>query len=207
VIQKTQQIHNILKVVAFILPVVGLRAQSAVNELDNYSQKSHDLNHNGMIVLTSWASANILSGANYFITRSEEEKYFYGMNAVWGAVNLSIAIPGLLGKKQTFINKKELLKDQLKTEKIFAINGALDVLYIGMGIGLNEVANNQSDIHKHAMFRGFGNSFIMQGTGLLVFDISMWSLNRMNRKKHLTGILQDPEISLRPSGFDLRWKF
>ena len=52
-----------------------------------------------MIVLTSWASANIVgSGIGYALTKSEEEKNFYLMNASWGVINLGIALPGLLSK-------------------------------------------------------------------------------------------------------------
>ncbi len=206
-IQKIQQLHNILKVVAFILPLVGLRAQSAENELNNYAEKKHDLNNNGMIVLTSWASANIVSGSAYFITGSQEEKYFYGMNAIWGVVNLSIAIPGLLAKKQTYFDKEKLYKDQLKTERIFAINAALDVIYIGGGFALKEVAKNQSDMNNKALFSGCGNSFILQGSGLLMFDIIMWKANRNNRKKHLSPILNNTAISVLPSGINMRLKF
>jgi hypothetical protein len=207
VIQKTQHIHNILKVVGFLLLVVDSRAQSAENELNNYAEKRYNLNKKGMIVLTTWASANIISGSAYFITGSKEEKYFYAMNAAWGVINLSIAVPGLSGKKQGYSSKEKLYKDQLKTEKIFAVNAVLDVLYIGGGFGLKEVAKNQSDMNKKAMFSGFGNSFLLQGAGLLAFDITMWTLNRKNRKKHLSRLMNNTEISLNPSRICLRWKF
>ncbi len=206
-IQKTQQIPNILKVVAFILPLAGLRAQDAGNELNNYAEKKHDLNHKGMIVLTSWASANIISAGAYFLTNSRQEKCFYAMNTAWGVVNLAIAIPGLLGKEKKYINKEKLYKDQLKTERVYAINAALDVIYIGGGFGLKEVAKNQSDMNRRAMLYGFGDSFLIQGSGLLIFDISMWAVNKKNRYKYLSPIMKNTEISLNLSHLKVQWKF
>ena len=65
------KIPNILKVVAFSLPLVSLHAQDAIS-LDDFVQKKQSLKNNGMIVLTTWASANIISGAAYFSTKSPE---------------------------------------------------------------------------------------------------------------------------------------
>ena len=109
-----------------------------------------------MIVLTTWASANIISGGAYFITKSPEEKYFYGMNSAWGAVNLAIAIPSLLSKKPKYPSKFKQLEDQIKIEKVFLINAGLDLVYITGGFTLKELAKNQTDTNKKAMLSGFG---------------------------------------------------
>lgn len=204
-----QKILNILKVAAFLLPLAGIKAQ-VTNTPDSVSicaLKKHQLNRNGMIVLTTWASANILSGAGYFISKPKHDQYFYAMNAAWGAVNLAIALPALLSKNKHYTSKQELLNDQLKTEKIFLINAALDVVYIGGGFGLKEVANNQSDINNKAMFSGFGDSFIVQGGGLLIFDVAMFLANKMNRKNHIESLMKNTQISLSGKKLNVTFRF
>lgn len=202
----TQKISNILKVVAFSLPLVSLQAQDA-NSLDNFAQKKHDLKNNGMIILTTWASANILSGGAYFITISPEEKYFYGMNCAWGVVNLAIAVPSLLSKKPYYKSKYKLLEDQIKKEKVFLINAGLDLTYIAGGFIMKEVAKNQSDMNNKAMLSGFGNSFILQGGAIFILDVGMTALHTKNRKKYLNKILENSEIGLGPNKLSLRISF
>lgn len=205
----TQKILNILKVAAFLLPLAGIKAQvtNTPDSLSSYALKKHQLNHNGMIILTSWASANILSGAGYFTAKPEHDQYFYAMNAAWGAVNLAIALPALLSRNKHYNSEHELLKDQLKTEKIFLINAALDVVYIGGGFGLKEIVSNQSDMHNKAMFSGFGDSFIAQGGGLLIFDVAMFLANKMNRKNHMEGLMRNTQISLSGQRCSVTFRF
>jgi hypothetical protein len=201
------KIPHILKVVIFILLPVSFRAQSG-KVLSEFSDRKYNTNHSGMAVLTCWSSVNIVGGtAGYFISGDKKEKSFYGMNAIWGLVNFGIALPGFLGKKPTYNSKKEALKDQKKTERIFLINAGLDVIYIGGGFALNQIAMDQSDIDKKAVYSGFGESIIMQGGALLIFDVAMFSLNKKNRKKHLQPILDNAEISFNPKGFSLKYSF
>ena len=197
---------NILKVVVFSLPLVSLQAQDAIL-LEDYVEKKHDLKNSGMIVLTTWASANIVSGAACFSTKSQEEKYFYGMNFGWGVVNLAIAIPSLSSKKKQYKSKFKLLEDQRKIEKVFFINAGLDLVYVAGGFALKEVAKNQTDNNKKAMFSGFGNSIILQGAALFALDISMTSLHKRNHKKYLNKIIENTEIGLGPSQLKLRIYF
>ncbi|HWY11441.1 MAG TPA: hypothetical protein VN026_08955 [Bacteroidia bacterium] len=197
---------NILKVVVFSLLLVSLHAQDAIS-LDDFVQKKQDLKNKGMIVLTTWASANIISGSAYFITKSPEEKYFYGMNCAWGAVNLAIAIPSLLSKKPLYKSKFNVLEDQIKKEKVFLINAGLDIVYVAGGITVKEVAKNQTDNNKKAMFLGFGNSFILQGGALFLLDVSMTALHAKNRKKYLNKILENTEIAIGPGKVNLRIYF
>jgi hypothetical protein len=202
----SQKIPNILKVVAFILPLAGFQAQTTISTAD-FEEKTYRLNHCGMVVLTTWASANILSGASCFITNSQEEKYFYGMNAAWGAVNLAIALPGLTSRKKTYDSKQKLLDSQKRTENIYLINAGLDVVYISGGFALNEVSKNQTDKNYKAMFSGFGNSILLQGSALLIFDVSMTLLNKKIHKKYLNKIMENTQISFCPQRINLRYSF
>ena len=82
-----QKVLNILKVVAFFLLVVDLEAQE-VEKIRLLSDKKQQINRKGMVILTSWASVNVLSGVGYFVSGDYKEQSFYGMNGAWGIVNL-----------------------------------------------------------------------------------------------------------------------
>ena len=200
------KMYNILKVVVFSLYVVSLRAQSAYS-IKDFADKRYQLSKRGMTVLTTWASINIVSGAGYFVSNSPEEKYFYAMNAGWGLINLGIALPSLLAKNKEYKSKISLLNDHTKTEKVFLANAMLDLTYITAGFLLKEVSKNQSGINDRNLCSGFGNSFIVQGSALLVFDAAMTYLNVKLRKKHLDPILNDVSITINSSGFGIKYSF
>jgi hypothetical protein len=190
-----QKFPNILKVVAFFLLPVIYYPQSG-SEIEEVTTKKHVLNHGGMVVLTGWSAVNILSGSGYFISKAPEEKYFFAMNAGWGLINLAIALPGLSAKKQSFKSKYDVLASQTKTEKIFLANAMLDVAYITGGFLFKEASKNQSDPERKAMYAGFGNSFILQGAGLFIFDLSMTSLNNRFRRRYLQPLLENTQITI-----------
>jgi hypothetical protein len=161
-----------------------------------------------MIVLSSWAGANIVgSGIGYALTTSNEEKEFYLMNGSWGIINLGISLPGLLAKKKTSATIYDLQKSQTKIEKIFLANTILDVAYISGGFYLKELSKNQPDIKKQERLNGFGNAVTMQGAGLMVFDMVMTILNNRNRKKHLAPFLKKASISFTGTHLRLGYSF
>jgi hypothetical protein len=197
--------YLLLFTLTLLLKLSFAQTDSIIKQFDN---RKNTLNHNGMIVLTSWASANIVgSGIAYTLTKSNEEKEFHLMNASWGIVNLGIALPGLLGKEKTSATIYDLQKNQTKIEKLFLANAILDVAYISGGFYLKEYANNQTDLKKQERFNGFGNSVIIQGAGLMVFDLAMTILNNRNRKKHLDPFLRKVSISYTGNYIKLGYRF
>ncbi|MES2133030.1 MAG: hypothetical protein V4506_11815 [Bacteroidota bacterium] len=185
----------------------GARAQgdSLVKQFDRKKQK---LNHTGMIVLSSWAGANIAGSAiGYKLTNSYGEKQFYIMNGAWGLINLGIALPGVFAKPKESAGIYELQKSQTKMEKIFLANAVLDVAYITGGVYLKQYSYNQSDIKKQQQFNGYGNSVIIQGAGLFVFDTFMTLLNNRNRKKNLDPFLKNATVSFTGNYFRIGYRF
>ena len=192
--------YSILIILSFSLKCTIAQTDSIVKQFDD--RKNH-LNHNGMIVLTSWAGANILGSAvGYGLTKGYEEQQFYIMNGAWGVINLGIALPGLLSKTKPAPSFYDLQKNQTKLEKLFLANALLDVVYISGGFYMKEYGSNQSDIKKQQLYNGFGNSVVMQGAGLMIFDVAMTVLNNRNRKKHLDPFLK--KVSLSYTGNTIR---
>lgn len=200
-----QKVLNILKVVGFFLLVADLEAQDTLF-IKKMGHQQHRLNKQGMVVLTSWASVNILSGSAVFISNSYEEKCFYAMNSGWGLVNLAIAIPSLLAKPKSYSDINKLSENLRKTEKVFLLNAGLDVLYVTAGIAAIEYSKTQESLKQEEMFSGFGKSVVIQGASLLVFDGIMFQLNKNLRKKSQ---LSNPpaQVFVTPNGLHFIYRF
>ena len=87
-----------------------------------------------------------------------------------------------------------MIKEQKKTETIFLVNDVLDLGYIATGIWMRNESVNQGD--RADMFKGYGNSLILQGSFLLAFDAYAYYLHR-NHAKQLPML---DKVSVRPSG-------
>lgn len=197
---------HILVIISLLLMKCSVAQTDSV--IKQFDDRKNKLNHTGMIVLTSWAGANIVGSAvAYASTNSNQEKEFYLMNGAWGIINLGIALPGLLSKTKPTPTLYDLQKNQTKIEKLFLANAILDVAYISGGFYLKEYGNNQPDIKKQDRFNAYGNSIIIQGAGLMVFDIAMTILNNRNRKKHLDPFLKKASISFSGNFIKLGYQF
>lgn len=151
-------------------------------EYTAYYGKSLGMNNIGMGVLGGWALANISLGAYGWSQTTGQESYFHQMNLFWNAINLSIAgfsIYGNLSSDYTLLSGNELLDMQSKTQRIFLINGALDVGYVATGFFLKYLAPRYPK--NELRLQGYGNSVILQGSFLFVFDLVMVGLHRSHR--------------------------
>jgi len=170
------------KLFTLILVVVCCRAY-AQDSLKNFNYSRNRITTTGMEVLGSWAIVNIgIGAAGWANSNGGSNKYFYQMNVLWNVVNLGAAISGFTGAQKN-MNKQmapaENLKQQQNIEKIFLINGGLDVVYIGTGLYLQ----HRGDIRNLDQLRGYGSSIILQGAFLLLFDGTMYNTQRHNGSK------------------------
>lgn len=142
-----------------------------------------DINRSGMYTLLGWSATNLVVGTIATTQTEGSTHYFHQMNALWNTVNLGLSIGGLIQERKL---KVESLQDfkarQHKLEKIFLINGGLDLVYMGVGAGLL-LSNNESDRNQ-----GYGQSLILQGGFLMLFDGAMYFLHRNNRIKEFRNI-------------------
>jgi hypothetical protein len=176
-----------MKILRIVCPLLlfslAVRAQS--NALDDLNQHRLKVQTTGMWVLSGWSVANIAYGGIASTQRSGSAKYFHRMNLYWNVVNLGIAAPSLIGSLRKKNNPPTTLSESIKElqglEKALLFNAGLDVGYVMGGLYLMERAKNASGDHDR--LRGFGQSVILQGGFLLLFDAANYLALRKSRRK------------------------
>ena len=172
---------NILFISLFLSFSTSIFSQNLM--LPSFNQERNDLNRKGMVVLGSWAGANLITKGILLSNSSGSDKYFYQMNVYWNVVNGTLAGLGVLGAKkmQRNLSAFQSLEEQSSTEKTFLINTGLDVAYVMTGVYLLEKSKNSID--SQDMLKGYGQSVILQGGFLLLFDGIMYGVHRSHLKK------------------------
>lgn len=126
----------------------------------------------GMGVLTGWAVANIATGIAGAVVVESDWRYVHEMNALWNSVNLTLGIIGLVnnGRREPKADTiAEARRVNRKTRRTYAINGGLDVLYIGGGA----LAAWLGERYGQKRVEGWGKSIVFQGAWLFAFDLAM----------------------------------
>lgn len=191
------------------MPVLGLlcafMAHAQVSEQDSIAGERIKLVQNNMYVLGAWAGANIIQGTISASNTHGAEHYLHQMNAYWNTVNLAIAGVGLLGIRKQLQKKHSLnsnLKAQYQLEKILLFNTGLDLAYIATGFYLKERGTRLNNDRN----KGYGNSLLLQGGFLLVFDLIQYGQHRRNTKwlEQRQGKLQ---LGLGGNGLALNYRF
>ena len=151
-----------------------------------YSQ-SVKTNNTGMYVLASWAALNLTTGGYGWRNGSGANKYFHQMNFLWNTVNISIATYALINNYLTdyhILSGDQLYEKHLVFEKLFLINAGLDIVYMGVGLGLRAFSSNNDK--RRDMLSGYGNSIILQGGFLFAFDAVMYLIQHHARMEFLS---------------------
>jgi hypothetical protein len=167
----------------FLLLSISTTIFSQNLTLTNFNQERLDLNRKGMTVLGSWAGANLITNGILLANASGRDKAFHQMNIYWNVVNGALAGLGLLqkSKNQASMSAFQTLEEQHGTEKIFLVNTALDVAYVVGGVYLLEKSKDPNA--NQEQLRGYGQSVILQGGFLLLFDGIMYAVHRSHLKK------------------------
>lgn len=153
------------------------------SERSSFEQARISITKKGMLALGGWGAVNMVGGVIGTKTRNPEVRYFHQMNVIWGSTNLLIAGLGYWSAARENTNGLSLssvLAHQHKVEKTFLLNAGLDVAYITTGLYLSERSRRNADPSK---LKGYGNSTMLQGGFLLVFDALMYSLHSVHGKK------------------------
>ncbi len=200
-------IYKICLFLIFLLPVATVQSQQTFN--DSISDSRNRITKTAMIVLGSWAAANIATGFIVAGQTQGEAKYFWKMNAYWNLVNGGLAVMGYLGVRKAMAKKYGLSENesaQLSIEKLYVFNLGLDLAYITTGFYLREKGMNSSSIKTQDQLRGYGTSIIVQGGFLLLMDAVVLSLHHKNSVR-LNNHLKNLELNAGPNGFGLRYSF
>jgi len=147
-----------------------------------FCRKSMRINNTGMVVLGTWAVANMATGAWGWSKYEDNRKYFHQMNLFWNTVNLSIAGIALYSNSNydcLAAGAEAVLNKHLQTEKILLVNAALDIGYMGTGFLLKHLSGKSEK--RADLLKGYGNSLILQGSFLLVFDLALYGIMRNAR--------------------------
>ncbi|SHJ28741.1 hypothetical protein SAMN05444280_11564 [Tangfeifania diversioriginum] len=197
------RLKNILVLLLLASLCIPVWAQTDYQQFYTQSLKT---NNTGMFVLGSWAIANMATGAVGWANSSGQRKYFHQMNLFWNTVNLSIAGIALYNNLSTemgSLSGSQMLQNHIKTENLYIINAGLDVLYIGAGFFLKNYAIKKPE--KHNLFTGYGNSVILQGSFLLLFDLIMAGIqqsHRMDFVKNMS-IFYQPDFNVMQVAFSI----
>lgn len=170
---------NLMKylLTVFVL-IIWVEAHS--QSIHEVAQTQYEINRTGMLVLGSWALINLGSGIYGNAQFSGQQKYFHQMNAMWNTVNLGLATAGYFSAKSLLTDPtlSSVLSEQMSLENIFLLNTGLDVGYVMAGFFLRERSKNSSN-NKNRL-AGYGNSLLLQGGFLFVFDLIMYGLHHSN---------------------------
>lgn len=175
-----------LLLLLILLPALGFSQSYMLRE---FNAKRTQINKGGMIVLGSWAVANI--GVNSYFWASNPDgktsaKYFYQMNTYWNVVNLGIAGYAYYRSAKTDFydyDMDQTIEAMQRDKRVYLINGMLDVGYIVAGIYMQSV--RQSHPEKQRLL-GYGRAVFWQGVFLMAFDTGMYlTLNKHDNNSRL----------------------
>jgi len=192
----------LLFVLLQILFAGWLMAQPTSQELEQINRDRISLNSNGMLILGGWAVSNLVVGGIGMTQTSGNVRYFHQMNAAWNTVNLAIAGFGYYGlrNQSTSITLSETITEFHNFEKILLFNAGLDVGYMAIGAYLWERGIRT----ESARLKGYGQSMILQGGFLFVFDLVLYALSRSESRALIQSL---DSVSLSASGIGLSITF
>ena len=182
-----------------VLLVYVLLSQSAIAQVADYQRDYNKINEQLMLTLGSYAVGNFaVSGAGYFAAEDEYTKRFHEMNVMWNTVNFGLALPGYFKAKKNAgdWDATEMERQQRKTQSIFLINSAVDIGYIATGMYLRGEAENRPD--EADMFRGYGDSMVLQGSFLFAFDLVAYAIHKRHYNREANTFLN--KVSLHSFG-------
>lgn len=161
-----------------ILSVTGFAQQT---NLTGFNKERVRLSRTGIKGLAVYSTANIIYGTIAASQSTGSNKYFHEMNAIWNGITLGITGIGILtAKKEGQLSYNASLKKQANIEKLFLFNAGLDVAYIAGGAYLKE--RSKTTIKNPLRLKGYGESIMLQGSVLLLFDGVMYVLHNNHGK-------------------------
>lgn len=166
---------------------------------DAFNTERDRLSRSATWVLGSWATANLGAGAlvRGQAQRGSEAWYFGNMTMGWSAINLAIAVPGLISLRkgrQSALDIPGTFKAQRRTETIYLLNAGLDLGYMGLGLWMQE-RGLRTIGEDGARLRGFGNAILVQGTFLFAYDLVAYVAHSMHWSRKREGLYKQLQFN------------
>ncbi len=179
---------------------------------DSLNTSRIQINKTAMFTLGAWSLGNMTVNGTLLALQSNipsenrpSSYYFQQMNVFWNVVNLGLAVGGLYGaftENSHGISLFETINQQASIERILLLNAGLDVAYIAAGAWMLQRSKNTND--NAALWQGYGQSLILQGAFLLLFDAVVYAIHHTTSEPLLREILRSASIGIRPgSGLEL----
>jgi hypothetical protein len=183
-------------------PVQGLSA------LDSLHSTRLSINKTAMLTLGAWAVGNIaLNGALMLNSSKQSDQtpfYFQQMNVFWNVVNLGLAAGGYFGamsEPASAISLANALEQQASIERILLFNAGLDMAYIAAGAWMLE--RSKTDTERTALWQGYGQSLLVQGGFLLLFDVSVFAIHHLTTEPMIRNVLQSVRLTSNGAGLGM----
>ncbi|GAA3973054.1 DUF6992 family protein [Hymenobacter antarcticus] len=195
----------------------SVRAQSALDTvrragpalppaLANFATERTRLDQRGLAVLGGWAVGNLLVSGIAMGQTDGSAHYFHQMNIGWGAVNLVLAGAGYRAARraanQPPTDRAGNVRAQFRTEKLYLFNAGLDVAYLATGAYFLEKGRNPTASGSSDHWRGYGQSLLLQGGFLLLFDGFQYATHHRHGQK-LYPLLS--RVSFGPGAVAITW--
>lgn len=175
--------------------------------LATFAAERTRLDQRALTVLGGWAVGNLVVGGIATGQTEGAAHYFHQMNIGWGAVNLALAGTGYLAarraSRQPAADRAANVRTQLRTENLYLFNAGLDVAYLATGVYLLEKGCNTTAPNSAERWRGYGQSLLLQGGFLLLFDGLQFAAHHRHGTRDLYPLLS--RISIGPGGVGLAW--
>ena len=168
--------------ISLLFPCYSVLCQDTT--IDAFREEYYAINTTSMGVLGSWALLNITTGIYGSLHSQEDKKAFWQMNAGWNIINIAIAGFGYYAKPELY-DFQSAIHQQSSIQQFLALNIGLDIAYMLGGLYLKEKSNTTSQAH----LLGFGNSLIVQGAFLLLFDCVLYTTHHQHGK-HLESMIK-----------------
>lgn len=177
------------KIFFYLVILISLTTTEIYSQSDDvfrsFEIQRQNINQNGMLLLGAWATGNIFVGTYGNFTAKNEVKYFHQFNAMWNIVNLGIAAYGYfnsINSDPATMSSLEILNEFNSLQNFLLLNAGLDAAYIMTGFYLKEKSKTSSGGER---LRGYGNSLLLQGSFLLIFDIVLYFIHQNNANINL----------------------
>ncbi|MEP7253896.1 MAG: hypothetical protein ABI683_15995 [Ginsengibacter sp.] len=169
-------------ILASLLFLFAAQAAGQQDSLDRFNERRIKITRQSMAVLAGWGVANLLYSGIATGTATGSDKYFHQMNLIWGGVNFTLGTAGVIfTRNRQGLGFRQSFKKQLGIEKVYLFNTGLDVAYVVGGFYFKEKAKNSSSDYDR--YHGYGNSIILQGAALFLYDGAMYLIHRNHGKK------------------------